>query len=337
MKHLLPQGRKYYRACLHAHTNITDAKNSPEEMKAFYKKRGYSILSITDHNVVMDLSELNEPDFLMLTGAEFNVNEENFQRGCAKSAHFNFIAKRPDLLWQPFRYHKSYNAEEYLAKADIDNFPQDHTTENMNAIIKAANEKGYLVMYNHPHWSLHEYNDYIGLKGLWAMELCNHGSAAYGDRDSGTIYRDLLNQGNRLFAVGADDSHSEAGVAGAWVMVGAEKLAYDSVIDALEKGEFYASTGPEIFELAMDGQELCIRCSDASAITVVCGLRIAPRLKPTAPDKLLREGRIDMSKWFEFCQTGDERNQNRTWFRVIVHGPYGDYAATRAFWFDELQ
>lgn len=336
MKRLLPQVEKYFRANLHSHTCITDAQPTPEEMKAFYKKRGYQILSITDHNVVMDMSELNEEDFLMLTGAEFNVNENPFQRGCCRSAHLNFIAKRPDLLWQPFRYHKEYNSAEYLAKADIDNMSQEHSVENINAIIKAANEHGYLVMYNHPHWSLHDYADYAGLKGLWAMEICNHGSASYGDHYNGTIYRDLLNQGNRLFPVGADDSHSERGVGGAWVMVGADKLEYGSVINALEKGDFYASTGAEIYDLYVEDQKLYIRCSDALSITVDSGLRYAAREKPAAPDKLLREGVIDLKKWFGFCATDDARNANRTWFKVVVHGPCGDYAATRAFWYDEF-
>jgi predicted metal-dependent phosphoesterase TrpH len=99
MKQLLPSVPKYFRTNLHSHTNITDASKTPEEMKEFYKKRGYDILCISDHNVIIDFSELNEENFLMLTGAEFNVNEEDFQRGNSKSAHFNFIAKRPDNLW----------------------------------------------------------------------------------------------------------------------------------------------------------------------------------------------------------------------------------------------
>lgn len=336
MKLLLPHVPQYFRTNLHAHTCITDAKPTPEEMKSFYKKQGYQILSITDHNVVMDMSELNDADFLMLTGAEFNVNEAGYERGHSKSAHLNFIAKRPDILWQPFRYHKEYNAAECLAKAQIDNMSQEHSVENINAIIKAANEHGYLVMYNHPHWSLHNYEDYAGLKGLWAMELCNYGSASYGDIDNGTIYRDLLNQGNRLFPVGADDSHTERGVGGAWIMLGAEKLTYGSVIEALEKGDFYASTGAELHDLYMEGTTLHFRCSDALSVTIESGLRYSAREKPAAPDKLLREGEIDMKKWFAFCEGANEQSQNRKWFRVIVHGPYGDYASSRAFWYDEF-
>ena len=336
MKYLLPRVPKYFRTNLHTHTNITDASVTAEQMKEFYKKRGYQILCLSDHNVIINFSELNDEDFLMLTGAEFNVNEPGYARGHSKSAHFNFIAKRPDNLWQPFRYKNEWNAGPYLAKADIDDMCQDHTPEAINAIIAEANRRGFLVMYNHPQWSLHTYEDYSKYKGLWAMEICNTGSSGYGDRDNGNVYRELLNLGNRIFPVGADDSHGEGTVGGAWIMVGAERLEYGPVIQALEKGGFYASTGPEIQQLYMDGTQLHFRCSDASAVTVESGLRFCAKKLPKAPQKLLRDGVIDMSRWFDFCATGDSRTENRTWFRLIVHGPYGEYAATRAFWYDEL-
>lgn len=336
MKYLLPRVPKYFRTNLHTHTSITDARPSPEEMKEYYKKRGYQILSITDHNVIIDFSHLNDEDFLMLTGAEFNVNEENYQRSNSKTAHFNFIAKRPDNLWQPFRYPVEWNSAEYLAKADIGNMSQEHTPEAINAMIAEANKRGFLVMYNHPRWSLHNYEDYSQYKGLWAMEISNTGSSSHGDDDNGTIYRDLLNLGNRLFPVGADDSHGERNVGGSWIMLGAESLTYEAAIAALEKGDFYASTGPEILDLYMDGTNLHFRCSDAAFVTIQSGLRFSSRCKPTEPEKLLRSGVIDMKKWFEACSTDDPRNLNRTWFRLIVHGPYGQYATTRAFWYDEF-
>ena len=336
MKQLLPKVPKYFRTNLHTHTNITDASVTAEQMKEFYKKRGYDILCISDHNVIIDLSELNDEDFLMLTGAEFNVNEENYQRGHCKSAHFNFIAKRPDNLWQPFRYHREWNAGPYLAKADIGDMSQAHDTEAINTMIAEANKRGFLVMYNHPHWSLHDYSDYAAFKGLWAMEISNTGSGPYGDDDNGTIYRDLLNLGNRLFPVGADDSHNERTVGGSWIMVGAEKLEYGSVIDALEKGDFYASTGPEIYDLYMEGTELHFRCSDAQFVTIESGLRYSAKERPVAPNKLLRSGVIDMKRWFAFCEECSEEKADRRWFRFIVHGPHGEYATTRAFWYDEF-
>ena len=116
-------------------------------------------------------------------------------------------------------------------------------------------------------------------------------------------------------------------------MVGAEKLEYGSVIDALEKGDFYASTGPDIHELSLTDGKLHIRCSDAQYISLEGGARFFKRKAPTAPDKLLREATFDISKWLESC----DGESPLEWLRVTVRGPYGDFATTRAFRFDELK
>ena len=73
-KNLLPVVPKYFKANLHTHSTITDGKFSPEELKELYKKQGYQILCLSDHNVVVDHSALTDESFLLLTGAEFGVS-----------------------------------------------------------------------------------------------------------------------------------------------------------------------------------------------------------------------------------------------------------------------
>ena len=103
-KQLLPQVEKYFRTNLHTHTNISDGAPTPEEMKQFYKARGYQVLSLTDHNLLVDHSALNDEDFLMLTGVEYNINQPGWgeNRLRCKTYHLNFIAKDPTNLWMPF-------------------------------------------------------------------------------------------------------------------------------------------------------------------------------------------------------------------------------------------
>jgi len=336
VKHLLPQVAQYYKANLHTHSTISDGKLTPQELKEAYKSKGYSILSITDHNVVADHSDLTDNSFLMLTGAEYNIDQTGggYHR---KTYHLNFIAKRPELLWQPFA-NPTYREDvmPYINKAEIDDLPRIFDTDAVNAVIARANEKGHLVMYNHPIWSLNDYTDYCGLKGLWAMELCNYDSFyhdGFADQNNSMVYRDLVNLTGSIFPVGADDAHSAAFFAGAWIMVGAEKLEYASVIEALEKGDFYASTGPEIYQVTWDGTYLDVDCSDAVRVSVECGNRYAFCERPVSNDGLMRHAHIDISWWTEtVC-----KDRPNDWLRVIVHGPYGHYASTRAFHFRELK
>ena len=75
MKHLLPKVPKYFKTNLHCHSTVSDGKLSPEELKEEYKKLGYHCLALTDHEVCFSHQELNDENFLMLTGYEMITNQ----------------------------------------------------------------------------------------------------------------------------------------------------------------------------------------------------------------------------------------------------------------------
>ena len=117
VKHLLPPVPKYFKTNLHTHSNISDGKLPPEEVKAAYKGAGYQILALTDHNTIVNHSDMNEPDFLMLTGVEININSSAKTPFSGKTYHLNLIAKQPDNLWSPAKaYHVFPNALEHEEK-----------------------------------------------------------------------------------------------------------------------------------------------------------------------------------------------------------------------------
>lgn len=335
--HLLPPVERYFKANLHTHTNISDGALSPEETIARYKAAGYSILSLTDHNVICDHSDKSTEDFLLLTGVEVNINDEFYKPTSGfwgKTYHLNFIAKDPHNLWQPVSViRKRPTAAPYEDLVDAESLPKVYDLEAINRMIAMGNEKGFLVMYNHPVWSRQYHDDYIGLKGLWAMELRNTTCTRAGyDENNHFIYQDMLSAGMRLFPTGTDDAHGEKGMFGSWIMVGAEKLTYESVIKALETGDFYMSCGPQIHSLSLEDGFLDIECSEAKEIIVETHARAARRGKH--PDgETIRSAHIDLTKFFEWSNTVPQPN---AYFRVTVLGTDGTYAATRAYWLDAL-
>ena len=75
-----------------------------------------------------------------------------------------------------------------------------------NAYIKERTEAGFLCCYNHPYWSLQNYDDYKDFEGLWAMEIYNHGcehDGLYGFNPQS--YDEMLRSGQKLFTVATDD------------------------------------------------------------------------------------------------------------------------------------
>ena len=331
MKHLLPCVPKYFKTNLHTHSTISDGKLSPEEVKAGYKAKGYQVLCLTDHNVIVDHSAMNEPDFLMLTGMEINYNAAPYRRLDGKTYHFNLIAKRPDNLWSPWNARGNYaNAQEYNKLIQFENMDMRYEVDITNEMITKANEMGFLVMYNHPNWSCHSYTDYAPLKGLWGMELRNTECCYLGNNDNNAwVLRELRNLGNKIYPVGTDDMHHPEALGGSWIMVGAEKLEYGPVIEALEKGDFYMSCGPEIFDLTLEGNLLKITCSDAQHIMMESHGRFANR-KTAEGENWLNEATFDLTRLFE------KGNEN-SFVHLTVTAPDGSYANTRAYYLDELK
>ena len=89
------------------------------------------------------------------------------------------------------------------------------------------------------------------------------------------LYDALLRRGKFWYLHGADDNHNTVPLEdplsdsfGSWTMVIAPELTYPAVIEALEQGRFYATTGPEIRELKICDGKAFISCSPAVRITM---------------------------------------------------------------------
>ena len=55
---------------------------------------------------------------------------------------------------------------------------------------------------------------------------------------------------------------------GGFIMIKAPKLEYSAIMKALENGDFYASSGPEIYEMWTEGEDLHIKTSPVAKISV---------------------------------------------------------------------
>ena len=331
-KHLLPQVDRYFKANLHTHSTISDGQLSPQEVKQAYKDLGYQILAITDHNIIVDHSAMTEPDFLMLTGVEVNHNSRNYRpRFDGQVYHLNLIAKRPDNLWFPGAPEKRFPlSQAYKEKMQYEGMSSEYSPDAVNAMIAKANEKGFLVMYNHPTWSGQSYPDYAPLKGLWAMELRNGECYMLGNNENNArVYKDLLNLGNHIYPVGTDDMHQPRALGQAWIMVAATALTYDSVITALESGNFYMSCGPQIYSLEINGNVLKVTCSDAMSVALESHGRFARRVTAEG-DNWIHTADFDLTSFFE------KADSESMYIHLTITAPNGTYAATRPYYLKEL-
>ena len=336
-KYLLPEKGNFYKANLHTHTTVSDGRRTPEEVKKAYKEAGYSVLAYTDHEAFCPHNDLTDEDFLVINGIELSTNESGIGDFLyCKTYHINLYAKDPDCkltsVWDAWRLWPAH-AKDYLSEEQKNvDYRRWYSVDSINDLIARANEEGFLVCYNHPVWSTQNYADYADLKGLWGVEVYNTGCVREGSPDTPQPLDDLLRKGERLCPVAADDSHGVDDCFGGFVMIKAEKLEYKTVMEALERGDCYASSGPLIEELYVEDGVMTLRCSPAKQVFFTTESRLMFRVN--AKDEPVTNVAFNMSVFLEKSKSVWAKKE--PYIRVTVVDEQGERAYTRAYFLDEL-
>lgn len=352
-KHLLPKEGSLYKANLHMHTTVSDGKMTPEETKEHYMKNGYSVVAFTDHDIMVCHNDLTDENFVAINSMETFYNTEYFS-ACFDPAyknvnhpyafvdtyHLNFYAKTPNITRCPaFSRKFLLRDNSWACLTDdmlVDELDREYSVDCINDIIKKANEAGFLVSYNHPVWSGQTYEQYGELQGVWGVEVYNSGANLAGHIEDDHAFEDMLRQGKWVFPLAVDDAHRYEHACHGWVMLKAERLTYENVICALEKGDFYASTGPEIYELSVEDDTLYVRCSPAVRIIVSTERRTI--FQKENQDNVFEEASFDLAAYKNDCKEMSQRMglPRKPFIRVRVYDNKGGIAYTRAYTLEEL-
>lgn len=327
--YLLPEHGTFYKANLHCHTVFSDGKNTPEEMRDYYKSFGYSILSITDHDMLFDHSDLSQEDFLMLTGYEYGIIEDdpNYDT-TSKTVEFNIYPKDPHNIKQVC-FDPSvliFAKDEIKSKIQYIGEPvrMEFTFEFFQKVIDAAKANDCLIGINHPVYSFLDAAFISKMKGLDFLEIQNQTSLLTGEDDNHYLYDQLLRSGYQLAITASDDRH-RANIIDyptdprPWTatMIKADSLSYPDVISAMEQGNMYTTQGPEIYELYIEDGKVHMKFSDAKHVIMVTSGR---------------------RRNFSIAEENQYLNEvvypipaEMTYIRMVVVDEYGRKARTRAY------
>ena len=318
---LLPRDGQFYKGNMHSHSTLSDGAYTVEELKDIYKAAGYSVFAYTEHGVYHDLRHLDDADFITLPSYEANLTR-NYD--CTP---FPALVEGPALNVQAEVVHLNMFAidpDKTTSEPNIDDIKDKHSAENVNELIRRGKEAGFLVSFNHPHWSLNTASLYNKLEGLDAIELIN--GACY--RSSAMdfvphVMREMAWNGKKLVALAGDDNHHERHFFQAWTVFKAPELSHKAIIEAMQKGNCYVSTGPEIKELYVEDGVVHIKTSEAQGIF----MGTAGRRKPS---KLVSFDSGEVVTEAEFAL-----DESDVFFHIIVKDMHGRPAATRIYFLDE--
>ena len=319
MEILFGKAKNFYKANLHCHSTNSDGRATPEDIKREYMAHGYSVVAYTDHERLMDMSYLNEEGFLTLTGGELSIYDTENQpmasdkKGAPSVIHFNLYAKDPKNAVTPFSdaQHDAKCPKHLRTVVKYDgNYERTHTPEWVNYMTERAHGLGFLVSYNHASWSLETAAEYMSYDGFDFVEIHNTGCVKSGHVNDEHVFEDMLMGGKDIFCIATDDNHNIFGFDtprsdsfGGYVMINAEELGYGEIIGALERGEFYASTGgPEVYSIVRDGEYVTVNCSAADRIFMRTGTRRTGAKYAQGPDEPITSARFKLAPTDKFIR-----------------------------------
>lgn len=253
--------KHWYKGNTHTHTINSDGDSTPDEVVRWYRERQYNFLVLSDHNFITEVAGLNavfgaQGKFLLIPGEEIT---DDFQK---KPIHINGL-----------------NVKELV-------LPQhgDSLTATLQNDVNAIRQAAGVPHVNHPNfgWAFGA-NELKAIKNLRLFEIYNGhptvnnlGGGGYAGLEA--MWDDILSAGLQLYGIAVDDAHyfktpgdkTKSTPGHGWVMVRAARLGVGEILQALEQGDFYASTGVTLADYRADskGITLQIAAENASKYTV---------------------------------------------------------------------
>lgn len=239
---------RWYKGNTHTHTTESDGDSSPEYVANWYRNQGYDFLVLSDHNVYTDpatLAHVADETFLLIPGEEVTSSFED------ASVHVNGL-NLPRLV-------EAQSAETLVG--------------TIQANVDAIREVDGVPHVNHPNfrWSFNV-EALRRIRGDRLLEIFNGHPTVHNDGGGGTpgmveVWDMLLAEGKEIYGIAVDDAHHFQGEFGpdranpgrGWVSVRAEALEPATLMEAMEAGHFYASTGVELDEVAVDAGRITLR------------------------------------------------------------------------------
>jgi hypothetical protein len=230
----------WLRSALHAHTTNSDGEMAPDLLVRHYEWAGFDVLAITDHWV--RTAERSTRKLLVIPSAELNAT-----------------AGGPE-----------HDAHVLALGLDVDPEPPSNGFAPLPEVVAWIAEHGGVPYLAHTYWSGLRTEQWEPCDGLLGLEVWNAGCELEIGRGDGSVHWDeALERGASLFGLATDDSHHPGYDSGfAWTMVRAAERSQEAVLDALRRGSFYSSTGPEIHSVERDDGAVVVRCSPAASVTL---------------------------------------------------------------------
>ena len=241
-------GMRWYKGNTHTHTDASDGDSPAEVVARWYKSHDYDFLVISDHNIFVDpaaLAHLVDSTFLLIPGEELTTRFE--------SAHVHVNGLNVPHAIEPQTdstllgtVQKNVDAVRAVEGVPHINHPNFGWSLDAEILSQVKNDKLLEIFNGHPWVHNHGGGDSRSVEETWDV---------------------LLTGGMRIYGIAVDDAHHfqeefsarRSNPGRGWVMVHAGGLDAGSILESMEAGRFYASTGVILDDIIVTPQRMEIR------------------------------------------------------------------------------
>ena len=230
----------WLKSAFHTHTARSDGELDPAAHVRHHEWMGFDVVAITDHWTLTH--EPSTDHILVITGAELAADPYGGALADSEilAIGISDIPEDPGgdrAKWGPI--------DAYTYKT----FP------DLSAAARCIADQGGVSFIAHPYWSGMPLETLMAVEGAHGIELFNSSAQRENARgDSSYVWDLCLDRGKRFWAFGTDDCHYPGfDIGDAWTMVRAAERTEAAVLEALRQGHTYASAGPQIRDITVDG------------------------------------------------------------------------------------
>jgi hypothetical protein len=247
---------EFFKGNIHAHSARSDGDSSAEAVIGWYKNHGYQFMALTDHNRVLlpdSYRHLEDDGFVLIAGEEVTM------AAVGKPIHVNALCTHTTIGQRNF----------------------DNRSHALQWAVDAITAQRGVAMINHPNflWSL-DAKLMAPVSGAVLLEVYNGHPHVHSEGDERhasveALWQQLLDDGSDLAPAAVDDAHQfgkakvdnipQSLPGTGWVSVYASELSRSALCDALGKGRLYASNGPELAQLSVQGDQISIGIDEPDA------------------------------------------------------------------------
>lgn len=223
---------KWFKGNIHIHSKASDGGKIFTELAELYASAKYDFLFRTDHWVASDVSsDRNVYPLLWIDGIELDGTDNTGQL-----FHILCLGKIEGL----------------------------YQRQDLHLALQLVEKQNLITILAHPFWCGNSLEDTL----KWhfdGIEVYNHVCNWLNGKENGLVHWNAaLIHNHNILAFAVDDAHltvQHPGWNGGWIMVNAHECTSTTILNNIRTGNFYSSSGPEIYSLSFDGEKLYVEMS----------------------------------------------------------------------------